>query len=238
MLQPVAPLSITGAIWYQGEANTKRGFAYRKVLPAMISDWRRLFGQGNFPFYIVSLPAYGHRSPAPVDGDQWAETRESQAVTAGSVPNTCLAVTIDTGDPDSVHPTEKEPVGNRLAYCALALKYGEKIPYEGPTFTSAETLSGTAIRLQFAHAEGGLVVKGDRPEEFEIAGDDHVWHWADAHVFGDTVIVSSSEVPNPKAVRYAWQSNPAATLYNRDGLPAAPFRTDDWPVSTETARPY
>lgn len=237
MLEPVAPLSITGAIWYQGEANTKRGFEYRKVLPAMIADWRRLFGQGDFPFYIVGLPFYRHRSPTPVDGDQWAETRESQAITVASVPNTCLAVTIDTGDPDSVHPTEKEPVANRLAYCALALNYGEKIAYQGPTFTSAEPLSA-AIRLHFAHAEGGLVVKGDKPEEFEIAGDDHVWHWADAHVFGDTVIVSSSEVQNPKAVRYAWQSNPAATLYNKAGLPAVPFRTDNWPVPTETARPY
>ena len=238
MLEPLAPLSITGAIWYQGEANAKRGFEYRKVLPAMIADWRRLFGQGDFPFYIVSLPAYGHRSPTPVDGDQWAETRESQALTVASVPNACLAVTIDTGDPDSIHPTEKEPVGNRLAYCALALKYGQKIAYQGPTFVSAEPLSGTAIRLHFAHAEGGLVVKGSNPGEFEIAGEDHVWHWADAHIFGDTIIVSSSDVPNPKAVRYAWQSNPAATLYNSAGLPATPFRTDDWPVSTETARPY
>ncbi|HKO20021.1 MAG TPA: sialate O-acetylesterase [Acidobacteriaceae bacterium] len=237
MLEPVAPLSITGAIWYQGEANTKRGFEYRKVMPAMIADWRKLFGQGNFPFYIVGLPFYGHHSATPVDGDQWAETRESQEITVATVPNTCLAVTIDTGDPDSVHPTDKEPVGNRLAYCALALNYGEKVPYQGPTFTAAEPLPA-AIRLHFAHAEGGLVVKGSRPEEFEIAGDDHIWHWAEARLSGDTVIVSSSEVQNPKAVRYAWQSNPAATLYNKAGLPAVPFRTDTWPVSTETARPY
>lgn len=237
MLEPVAPLSITGAIWYQGEANTKRGFEYRKVMPAMIADWRKLFGQGNFPFYVVGLPFYGHHSATPVDGDQWAETRESQEITVATVPNTCLAVTIDTGDPDSIHPTEKEPVGNRLAYCALALNYGEKIPYQGPTFTSAELLP-TAIRLHFAHAEDGLVVKGNKPEEFEIAGDDHMWHWADAHIVGTTVVVSSSEVQHPKAVRYAWQSNPAATLYNQAGLPAVPFRTDTWPVSTERARPY
>ncbi|HVG26440.1 MAG TPA: hypothetical protein VM865_02450, partial [Acidobacteriaceae bacterium] len=207
-------------------------------LPAMISDWRKLFGQDDLPFYIVSLPAFKHRSPSPVDADEWAETRESQALTVASVPNTCLAVTVDTGDPNTVHPTDKEPVGNRLAYCALALKYGQKIPYQGPSFTSVEPLSGTALRLHFAHAEGGLVVKGDKPEEFEIAGADHVWHWADAHVFGDTVIVSSSEVQDPKAARYAWQSNPAATLYNQAGLPAVPFRTDDWPLSTEAARAY
>ena len=236
MLAPVAPLSITGALWYQGEANAKRGFEYRNVMPAMIADWRKLFGQGGFPFYIVGLPAFEHRSPTPID-DQWAETRESQAITAATVPNTCIAVTIDTGDPDTVHPKDKVPVGDRLAYCALAKNYGENIPYQGPTLVSTDIL-GTAIRLHFAHAEGGLVVKGEIPQEFSIAGDDHKWYWADAHVFGDTVVVSSSEVPSPKAVRYAWQSNPAATLYNKAGLPAAPFRTDNWPGMTDNARPY
>ena len=223
-------------IWYQGEANSKRGFEYRKVLPAMIADWRKLFGQGDFPFYIVSLPAFEHRSASPVD-DAWAETRESQAITASTVPNTCLAVTIDTGDPDTIHPKDKIPVGDRLAYCALAKHYGENIPSEGPAFTSFDVLS-LAIRLHFAHAEGGLVIKGDKPEEFSIAGDDHKWYWADAHVFGDTVVVSSSAVPNPKAVRYAWQSNPAATLYNKAGLPAVPFRTDSWPGLTDNKPPY
>jgi sialate O-acetylesterase len=236
MLEPVAPLSITGAIWYQGEANAKRGFEYRKVLPAMIADWRKLFGQGDFPFYVVSLPAYEPRSATPID-DAWAETRESQAITVATVPNTCLAVTIDTGDPSTVHPKEKIPVGDRLAYCALAKNYGEKIPCDGPTFTFFDVLS-LAIRLHFAHAEEGLVVKGDKPEEFEIAGDDHKWYWADAHVFGDTVVVSSSAVQNPKAVRYAWQSNPAATLYNKAGLPAVPFRTDNWPGLTDGKRSY
>jgi sialate O-acetylesterase len=236
MLDPLAPLSITGAIWYQGEANAKRGFEYRKVLPAMIADWRKLFGQGGFPFYLVGLPAYEHRSASPVD-NAWAETRESQAITAATVPNTCLAVTIDTGDPDTIHPKDKIPVGDRLAYCALAKNYGANIPYEGPTFTSFDVLS-LAIRLHFAHAEGGLAIKGDEPEEFSIAGDDHKWYWADAHLFGDTVVVSSSAVPNPKAVRYAWQSNPAATLYNKAGLPAVPFRTDNWPGLTDNNQPY
>ncbi len=236
MLEPLAPLSITGALWYQGEANSKRGFEYRKVLPAMIADWRKLFGQGDFPFYLVSLPAYQHRSESPID-DAWAETRESQAITAATVPNTCLAVTIDTGDPDTIHPKDKIPVGDRLAYCALAKNYGENIPYQAPTLTSVDMVS-LAMRLHFSHAEGGLVIKGDKPEEFSIAGDDHKWYWADAHVFGDTVVVSSSLVPNPKAVRYAWQSNPAATLYNKAGLPAVPFRTDDWPGMTDNNRPY
>ena len=236
MLAPLAPLSITGAIWYQGEQNSDRGFQYRKILPVMIADWRKLFGQGDFPFYIVSLPAFAHRSATPTD-DAWAETRESQAITAATVPNSCLAVTIDTGDPDNLHPKDKRPVGERLALCALAKHYGKDVVYSGPTLASVEHVPA-AIVLHFAHADGGLVVKGDKLEEFEIAGDDHKWYWADAHILGDTVIVSSSQVPNPKEVRYAWQSNPAATLFNGAGLPAAPFRTDNWPGVTESHRPY
>lgn len=231
MLAPIAPLSITGALWYQGEQNSERGFQYRKILPAMIADWRRLFGQGDFPFYIVSLPAFKHRSEMPTD-DAWAETRESQALTAASVPNACLAVTIDTGDPDNIHPADKLPVGERLAFCALAKHYGKKIVYSGPTLSSFERLPGS-IRLHFAHTEGGLTVKGSRLEEFTIAGEDRKWYWAEAHIDGNTVVVSSPSVPNPKEVRYAWQSNPAATLFNGARLPAAPFRSDTWPGITD-----
>jgi len=237
MLAPVAPLSITGALWYQGEQNSERGYQYRRVLPAMIADWRRLFGQGDFPFYIVSLPAFKPRSVAPVDGDEWTETRESQALTASIVPKSCLAVTIDTGDPDNIHAKDKQPVGERLALCALAKYYGEKVAYAGPTVTSVDRLSGS-IRLHYIHTDGGLVVKGEKLEEFAIAGDDRKWYWADARIEGDTVVVSSPSVPNPKEVRYAWQSNPAATLFNGAGLPAGPFRTDSWPGITESHRPY
>ena len=127
MLKPVAPLSIAGALWYQGEQNSPRGYQYRKILPAMIADWRKLFGQGDFPFYIVSLPAFKPRSPTPVTGDEWTETRESQAIAAATVPNSCLAVTIDTGDPDNIHSPDKVPVGERLALCALAKYYGKKV---------------------------------------------------------------------------------------------------------------
>jgi sialate O-acetylesterase len=236
MLAPVAPLSITGALWYQGEQNSERGYQYRRVLPVMIADWRRLFGQGDFPFYIVSLPAFKPRSTTPVD-DAWAETRESQALTAASVSNSCLAVTIDTGDPDNIHSKDKQPVGERLALCALAKHYGENVVYAGPTLVSVERLPGS-IRLHFANADGGLVVKGTKLEEFAIAGEDRKWCWADAHIEGDTVLVSSPSVPNPKEVRYAWQSNPAATLFNGAGLPAGPFRTDTWPGITESQRPY
>lgn len=236
MLAPIAPLSITGAIWYQGEQNSERGFQYRKILPVMIADWRKLFEQGDFPFYIVSLPAFGHRSPTPID-DAWAETRESQALTAAHVSNSCLAVTIDTGDPDNIHPRDKLPVGERLALCALAKEYGKHVVYSGPTLDSVKRDHG-AIRLRFSHADGGLVTKGAKLEEFEIAGDDRKWYWADARIEGNTVVVSSPSVPNPAQVRYAWQSNPAATLFNGAGLPAAPFRTDLWPGIAEGQRPY
>lgn len=236
MLAPIAPLSITGALWYQGEQNSERGFQYRRILPAMIEDWRKLFGQGDFPFYIVSLPAFGHRSETPTD-DKWAETRESQALTAASVRNACPAVTIDTGDPDNLHPKDKQPVGERLALCALAKQYGKKVAYAGPTLASVERLPDS-VRLHFAHTDGGLVVKGAKLEEFEIAGEDRKWYWADARIEGNTVVVSSPSVPNPKEVRYAWQSNPAATLFNGAGLPVGPFRTDDWPGITAGQRPY
>jgi len=236
MLAPIAPLSITGALWYQGEQNSERGFQYRRVLPAMIEDWRRLFGQGDFPFYIVSLPAFRHRSETPTD-DTWAETRESQALTAATVRNSCLAVTIDTGDPDNIHPKDKLPVGERLAFCALAKRYGKNVVYSGPTLASVERLPNS-IRLHLANTDGGLVVKGAKLEEFTIAGEDRKWYWADAHIEGDTIVVSSPSVPNPKEVRYAWQSNPAATLFNGAGLPAVPFRTDTWPAITQTQRPY
>ncbi|WP_109485607.1 sialate O-acetylesterase [Occallatibacter savannae] len=237
MLSPIAPISITGAIWYQGEQNSPRGYQYRKILPAMIADWRALFAQGDFPFYIVSLPAFTKHSDTPVNGDDWTELRESQAVAAAAVPNACLAVTIDTGEADNIHSKDKEPVGDRLARCALAKQYGEKIVYSGPTLESVERAPG-AIRLHFAHTDGGLVTKGDKLGEFSIAGDDRNWVWADAHIEGDTVVVSSPAVPHPTEVRYAWQSNPVATLFNGAGLPAAPFRTDNWPGKTEGVRPY
>jgi sialate O-acetylesterase len=236
MLAPIAPISITGAIWYQGEQNSDRGYQYRKILPAMIADWRNLFDQGNFPFYIVSLPAFQHRSPVPVD-DAWADTRESQAIAATSVPNSCLAVTIDTGDPDNIHAKDKQPVGDRLALCALAKHYGKHLVYSGPTLKSVQRSAGS-IRLQFANTNGGLVAKGGKLEGFSIAGEDRKWQWADARIQGKSIIVSLPSVPHPVAVRYAWQSNPAATLFNGAGLPAGPFRTDDWPVITQDHRPY
>jgi len=236
MIEPVAPLSIRGFIWYQGEANFERARQYRTLLPAMIGDWRKLFHEGDLPFYIVSLPAFMHHRDQPGD-DTWAELREAQALTARTVKHCGLAVTVDTGDPDNIHPKAKKVVGERLALCALAGEYGEKIPSEGPTFVSMEHLPG-ALKLRFIHTDGGLAVKGDKLEEFSIAGKDRQWHWADAKVQGDSVIVSSALVPDPQAARYAWQANPAATLFNGIGLPAVPFRTDDWPGLTDTHKPW
>ncbi len=235
MLEPVAPLAITGALWYQGEQNSERAYQYRKILPAMISDWRELFKQPDLPFYIVALPAFKHRSDVPVDGDEWTELREAQAMTAHDVKNTCLATTIDTGDPDNIHPHDKREPGERLALCALAGHYKEKIAYSGPTMKSVKRLPGT-LKIEFDHTDGGLVVKGDKLGEFAVAGDDHKWYWADAKVDGNSVIVSSPSVPDPKEVRYAWQSNPVATLFNGAGLPAVPFRTDQWPGKTVNAK--
>ena len=158
--------------------------------------------------------------------------REAQALTARNVRNCGLAVTIDTGDPDNIHPVDKEIVGERLALCALAQHYGKKTPYQGPTLKSVRRLP-SALKLHFDHTDGGLVVKGDKLGEFSIAGKDRKWHWADAKIEGDTTTVSSPTVPEPQEVRYAWQSYPTATLYNGAGLPAVPFRTDKWPGITE-----
>jgi len=152
---------------------------------------------GDFPFYIVSLPAFKERSATPVEGDEWTETRESQALTAASVPNSCLAVTIDTGDADNIHSKEKKPVGDRLGLCALANYYGEKVVYSGPALASVDRLAG-AIRLHFAHADGGLVVKGPKLEEFSIAGEDRKWYWADAHIEGDTCLFHPPRCRVPK----------------------------------------
>jgi sialate O-acetylesterase len=225
MIAPIARLAITGALWYQGEANVGRAAQYSRLLPAMIADWRNTFQQSDFPFYIVSLAAFLQHKDVPGD-DAWAELREAQAFVAGSVTNSGLAVAIDVGDANDIHPKDKRPVGERLALCALAQHYGRKIAFQGPTFKRLESFPGS-LKLYFDHADGGLVSKGDKPQEFAIAGKDEKWFWADAKIDGDAVIVSSPHVASPKAVRYAWQANPRATLFNGAGLPAVPFRTDN-----------
>jgi sialate O-acetylesterase len=225
MIAPVAPFTIAGAIWYQGESNVGRAAQYQKLLPAMIGDWRRAFQSGEFPFYIVSLAAFQKHKDTPGD-DAWAELREAQAFVVRTVKNSGLAVAIDVGDADDIHPKDKKEVGERLALNALTQHYGRKIVCSGPTFNRMEALPG-ALKLHFKNADGGLVVKGEKLGEFAIAGDDKKWVWADAKIVGDTIIVSSSQVKEPKFARYAWQANPQATLFNGAGLPAVPFRTDE-----------
>ena len=236
MIEPLAPFSLRGAIWYQGEANFQRAHQYRTLLPAMISDWRQVFQQGDFPFYIVSLPKFMAHRDQP-GNDAWAELREAQALTASHVKNCAVAVTVDTGEANNIHPAEKRVVGERLALCALANEYGKKVVSAGPTYTSARPEHG-ALKLRFSHTDGGLVARGGAPGEFSVAGDDHMWHWAEARINGDSVTVSSKDVPHPIAARYAWQANPNATLFNGAGLPAVPFRTDDWPGATDKAKPW
>ncbi|MGV3616428.1 MAG: sialate O-acetylesterase [Fimbriimonas sp.] len=235
MVAPLAPLTIRGAIWYQGETNSGRGWQYRRLLPALIADWRRAFGQGDFPFYIVSLANYQARAERPGD-DWWAELREAQALTAAKVPNSGLAITIDIGDADDVHPKEKRTVGERLALQALAKQFGDRVEYSGPTYRSMK-IDGPAVRLRFEHVGKGLVLTKDGARTgFAVAGEDRKWYWAEARVEGGEVVVSAPEVPRPKAVRYAWAMNPLATLKNADGLPAVPFRTDGWPAVSAANR--
>lgn len=229
MIEPIVPLALKGAIWYQGENNAGRAYQYRKVLPAMIEDWRKRFAQGDFPFYIVSLANFMPHRDTPGD-DAWAELREAQARTAAGVKNSGIALAIDVGDAGDIHPKDKKTVGERLALIALARDYGKKVAYEGPTY-KAMKVEGSSIRLTFDHA-AGLTTHGTVPGEFAICGVDHQWHWASAKIDGQTIVVSSPEVPKPVAVRYAWQSNPVANVYNGAGLPMVPFRTDQYPGVT------
>ncbi len=230
MIAPLLPFAIKGAIWYQGESNADRAEQYRRLLPAMIRDWRKQFGEGDFPFYIVSLANFQATNSVPRDND-WAELREAQALTAKKVPNCGLALAIDIGDAGDIHPKNKQELGRRLALCALAQTYGKKIEYSGPWYRSMK-VDGNKIALKFDHVDGGLVAKGGKLAGFAIAGADHKFIWADAVIDGKTVVVSSPEVSEPVAVRYAWDINPVCNLYNQAGLPAVPFRTDDWPMIT------
>jgi len=223
MISPIAPLAMKGAIWYQGESNSDRAKQYQRLLPAMIGDWRRVWGQGDFPFYIVQLANFEVRHPQPVD-DAWADLREAQTMTAANVKNSGLAVAIDIGERNDIHPKDKQTVGQRLALVALHGAYHQNVPYAGPTFKSAVP-QGSSIRVVFDHADQGLSFRGSRLAGFQLAGADAKFHWADARIEGNSVMVSSSEVAAPLYIRYAWDRDPEATLYNGAGLPAVPFRT-------------
>ncbi len=232
MLAPLAPYAIKGAIWYQGESNATRAYQYRRLFPTMISNWRAIWGQGDFPFLFVQLAAFGPNGQKLGESD-WAELREAQLMTLSASPKTGMALAIDVGDIGDIHPRNKQPVGARLALSARAVAYGEKIVHSGPVYKSMK-IEGDKISLSFNHAGGGLEARGGELKGFIVAGDDQVWREAKAEIKGDHVIVSSPEVSKPLAVRYGWMRFPACNLYNREGLPATPFRTDDWPGVTQS----
>ena len=228
MLAPLVNYTIKGVIWYQGESNAERPKEYRTLFPAMIRDWRSAWGQGNFPFLFVQLPNFMETKQAPSPSN-WALLREAQGM-ALSEPNTAMAVTIDIGEWNDIHPLDKKDVGIRLALCARKAAYGEKdLVASGPTYRSMKVIDGT-VALTFSNIGGGLSTSGGQdPGSFEIAGADRHFVWANARLLGNEVVVWSDDVKQPVAVRYAWEdSPPKANLYNAEGLPAVPFRTDDW----------
>jgi sialate O-acetylesterase len=216
MIAPLLPFAIRGVIWYQGESNVGRERQYRSLFPELIADWRRAWGEGDFPFLFVQIAPFRDMTP---------EIREAQLLTLEHTTNTAMAVTVDCGDANDIHLAHKQPVGERLSLAARALAYGEKIEYSGPIFDSMN-IHGASPILHFTHLGGGLLAKDGELKGFTIAGVDEVFHPASAKIVGDTVVVDSTEVPHPVAVRYGWANVPEGNLFNRAGLPASPFRTD------------
>lgn len=229
MINPIVPLGIRGAIWYQGEANADRAKQYQRVFPNLITDWRNHWKEGDFPFYFVQLANYMAPSDQPAQST-WAELREAQTMTL-KVPNTGMASAIDIGEAKDIHPKNKQDVGKRLALNALKLTYGKELEYTGPTYESMK-VEGSKVMISFSHSAEGLKVKNKYGyvNGFAVAGADQVFHWAKATVAGkNTVVLSSDEVATPVAVRYGWAYNPDdLNLYNSVDLPANPFRTDTW----------
>ncbi|HPN84361.1 MAG TPA: sialate O-acetylesterase, partial [Victivallales bacterium] len=226
-IAPLIPYSIKGAIWYQGEANAKNlEVIYDLTLPLMIKDWRTRWNQGDFPFAWVQLPGYKKVQEKPVEEGPWPNIRECM-LKALSVPNTGMAITIDVGEAEDIHPKNKQEVGKRLAMWALAKVYGQNCAFSGP-LPAGHEIKGSEIVCSFKHTDGGLVSKDGELKGFAIAGADKIWYKANARIDGDKVVVSSPEVKEPKAVRYAWANNPVCNLFNGAGIPASPFRTDDW----------
>ena len=247
MVAPLIPYAIKGAIWYQGESNASVAGSteYRTLFGRMITDWREKWGEGDFPFLFVQLAGYGGNSPR----DVWPFVRESQLKTL-ALPNTGMASAVDIGDPTNIHPPDKLDVGLRLALAAKHVAYGQKLVYSGPVF-EAMKVEGGAIRIRFTQTGGGLIIgaapwrpttvqplPADKLVGFAVAGSDRNWLPAEAKIEGNSVVVSSPQVPEPVAVRYAWNNSPQGNLYNKELLPASPFRTDDWPqVSPQPAKP-
>jgi len=232
MLNPLIPYGIKGAIWYQGESNVSRAEQYRKLFPAMITDWRKRFGQGDFPFLFVQLAPFKYGHDPRLLAEQW----ESQRRTL-ELPNTGMAVTTDIGNVVDIHPANKQDVGKRLALWALARHYGKSdLIYSGPLYESM-SVEGNKIRLRFKHVGGGLVARGEQPlSHFTIAGEDQQFVEATAVIDSGSILVSSGKVPKPVAVRFAWEQAAEPNLFNKEGLPASPFRTDDFKLISAGAQ--
>lgn len=231
MIHPLVRMPITGVIWYQGESNTGAAHEYRRLFPALIQDWRKAWGLGDFPFLYVQIAGFGNFQPPASEPREcaWAELREAQLMTL-SLPKTGMAVTIDIGEVDDIHPINKRDVGIRLGLTAQAVAYGEKLEYSGPLYESMKT-NGEKAYIAFTH-DKGLTTKGEELKGFSIAGTDRKFVYAEAEVQGDKVAVWSDAVKSPVAVRYGWDFAPECNLYNAAGLPASPFRTDEWPGIT------
>ena len=224
MIHPLTNYKIRGVIWYQGESNANRAYQYRTLFPAMIKDWRQQFSSGDFPFYFVQLANYMKKDSLPSES-KWAELREAQLMST-KIPNTGMAVTIDIGEANDIHPKNKQDVGKRLALIALNKTYKKGNEFSGPLYKNSFVKNGK-ITIRFGHSRS-LSAKGGVLKGFAIAGADKKFYWAEAIINGNTVEVSSPQVPRPVAVRYSWGNNPDGNLYNSDGLPASPFRTDQW----------
>ena len=232
MIRPLQPYAIKGAIWYQGESNAGRAYQYRTLFPAMIANWRKAWGQGDFPFLFVQLAPFHKIDPEPKDS-QWAELREAQLLTARKVPAAGMAVITDVGEEDDIHPRKKEPVGARLALAARGIAYGERIAHSGPVYEGM-TVEKDRVALRFKQAGGGLVAQGGGPlKGFAVAGEDKKFVNAQAEIKGNTVVIHSPQVARPVAVRYGWANFPVVNLANKEGLLASPFRTDDFPLTTK-----
>jgi sialate O-acetylesterase len=231
MIAPLVPYGIRGAIWYQGESNAGRAYEYRTLFPKMIKSWREGWKQGEFPFLFVQLASFMKQDWRPAD-TAWAELRDAQFYTSQTVPHTAMAVITDVGDNEDIHPKDKATVGNRLALAARALAYEEKIEYSGPVFKSMNVEDHRAV-LTFTHVGKGLDDSaGTALIGFTIAGEDHKFYNAHAEIQKDKVVVWTDKVSKPVAVRYGWENYPMIDLWNKDGLPASPFRTDDFPGVT------
>jgi sialate O-acetylesterase len=235
MVNPLIPYGITGFLWYQGEANDYEAYNYRKMFPMMITDWRQRWGRGDLPFLFVQLANFKSRKPLPAESE-WAELREAQAMTLAQ-PQTAMACAIDLGEGDNIHPADKQDVGLRLALGAERLVYKRPGIASGPLYKGF-MVEGDRVRVRFSSVGSGFKTNdGKAITGFTIAGADRQFYWADAVVAGDEIIVHSDKVSRPLAVRYAWADNPECNLVNVEGLPAVPFRTDDWPGITQPAPP-